>query len=68
MLIYFFKKEIPKEFPFIHDKVSNDCMVVTVILENENGDKKEIPEEDREKTAKEFFKQNKEWYKNYIIY
>ena len=61
MQIYLFKGEISKNFPFIHDKPIEGCMVVKV-----SGDEN-WSEVEKKKKATEIFEENKQWYKNYII-
>jgi hypothetical protein len=63
LTVYYFKGDIPKEFPFIHANPRNDCLVVTWTSEEPftEEEKEDLP-------RKQFEEHQKTWYKTYIVY
>ena len=57
-LIYLFEGEIPKNFPFIHDKLIPGCLTIRI----------ESTDKITNKMIKNTFNKFKEWYSNYIVY
>ena len=60
--IYLFKGKVPKEFPFIHDSVRNDCLVVEVHWNIK------VSNEFINKEVKRIVNGLSCWYKSYIVY